>query len=588
MCGIAGIVSTNPDFDFSRIEAFEAYLQNRGPDDKGSCQLNNCAFLHKRLSILDLSVNGRQPFFNETKTVMGVCNGEVYNYLPLRDCLLAKNHRFVSNADSEVVVHLYEEYGEKFIEHIEGEYAIAIWDSKKGELFLYTDRWGVKPLYYSQTCDAFGFSSDFPSLVREFLPRKTIDIDALNQYIVFRYVPAPDTLFEGIKKVPGGYYVKVKNNVVERIKYFALEYDITPMHEEDAIDRVREQTIRAIQSRLMSDVPLGVFLSGGIDSAIVVGAMHQLGVKNIKTYAIGFKDEQNDIANEFEYSRSVAEHFGTDHTEVVMTENDFYESLDEWIDAMGEPVGAPAAIPLLWLSRIVARDIKVVLNGQGSDEVFGGYGWYKDMLRAFTHENIPQQFLRHYAGIQEEEKNALLTKDFVRPNIALEKVTTAFNAYKNVGVADQLSTVCHMDFQFGLAGVGLKEVDAVTMYNSLEARVPFLTHDLVKLGTIIPEGLKINGGTEKYVLKQAFKELLPEKVINRTKLGFPVPVAAWSKKGLGKLTREYVLGKKSLQRGLLNREVLTQLIDVENSSDCSRNKTFRFLVLELWLRKFLD
>ncbi len=588
MCGIAGIVSTNADFDFSRIKSFEAYLQNRGPDDTGSFQLNNCVFLHKRLSILDLSPNGKQPFFNGTRTVMAICNGEVYNYSPLRDFLLAKKYRFVSNSDSEVVVHLYEEYGERFIEHIEGEYAIAVWDSKKGELFLYGDRWGVKPLYYSGTTDAFCFSSDFTSLAKEFVTRKTIDIDALNQYIVFRYVPAPNTLFENIKKVPGGHYVKIKDNVVELIKYFSLEYNITPTFEENAVDRVRELTVKAVQSRLMSDVPLGVFLSGGIDSAIVVSAMHQLGLNGIKTYAIGFKNEQNDVANEFEYSSSVAKHFNTDHTEVVMTENDFYESLDEWIDAMGEPVGAPAAIPLFWLSKIVSRDIKVVLNGQGADEVFGGYSWYKAMLPAFNRENVPRQFLRHYAGIQEEEKNALLTSDFARPHVCLEKVTEAFKAYRNLGVSDKLSAVCYLDFQFGLSGVGLKEVDAVTMYNSLEARVPFLTHDLVKLGATIPHWLKINGGVEKYVLKQAFKDALPEKVINRTKLGFPVPVAAWSKRGLGQLMRESVLGKKSLQRGLLNKNMIEKLIDLENSSDCSQNKTFRFLVLELWLRKFLD
>ena len=588
MCGIAGIVSTNADFDFSKIKTFEAYLQNRGPDDTGSFQLNNCVFLHKRLSILDLSPNGRQPFFNETKTVMAVCNGEVYNYSPLRNSLLAKRYRFVSNSDSEVVVHLYEEYGEKFIEHIEGEYAIAVWDSKKGELFLYGDRWGVKPLYYSQASGTFCFSSDFTSLAKEFVTHKTIDIDALNQYIVFRYVPAPNTLFENIKKVPGGHYVKIRDNVVELIKYFSLEYNITPTFEENVVDRVREQTVKAIQSRLMSDVPLGVFLSGGIDSAIVVSAMHQLGLNGIKTYAIGFKNEQGDVANEFEYSSSVARHFNTDHTEIVMTENDFYASLDEWIDAMGEPVGAPAAIPLFWLSKIVSKEIKVVLNGQGSDEVFGGYGWYKAMLPTFNNESIPQQFLRHYAGIQEGEKNALLTNDFARPHVCLEKVTDAFKAYRNLGVSDKLSAVCYLDFQFGLSGVGLKEVDAVTMYNSLEARVPFLTHDLVQLGATIPQSLKINGGIEKYVLKQAFKDALPEKVINRTKLGFPVPVAAWSKRGLGNLMREHVLGKKSLQRGLLNKNMVERLIDVEKSSDCSLNKTFRFLVLELWLRKFLD
>jgi len=271
-----------------------------------------------------------------------------------------------------------------------------------------------------------------------------------------------------------------------------------------------------------------------------------------------------------------------------MTEHDFYESLDEWIDAMGEPVGAPAAIPLLWLSDIVSRDIKVVLNGQGSDEVFGGYGWYQEMLRSINDDNIPQQFLKHYAGIQEKEKNTLLTNHFRRPHVALERVAKAFKAYKNSGISDKLSAVCYLDFQFGLSGVGLKEVDAVTMYHSLEARVPFLTHDLVKLGATIPQRLKIKGGTEKYVLKQAFKHMLPDKVINRPKLGFPVPIAAWSKKGLGKLTKEYVLGKKSLQRGLFNEKALATLIDSENSSDCARNKAFRFLVLELWLRKFVD
>ncbi len=588
MCGLAGIIANEANFDFSRIKNFDPYLEHRGPDATGSFQQSNCIFLHKRLSIVDLSRNGEQPFFNQTKTVMGMCNGEIYNYFPLRDSLIAKKYRFISSSDNEVLVYLYEEYGENFINYVEGEYAIAIWDNKKGELFLYRDRWGVKPLYYLKTSDTFYFSSDFASLAQEFLPQKAIDINALNHYIAFRYVPAPDTLLKNVKKVPSGHYVKVKDHVVDLIKYFTLEYTIVPISEEEAIQKVREQTMRAIQSRLMSDVPLGVFLSGGLDSALVVGAMHELGIGNIRTYSIGFKNEQNDMANEFEYSDSIAKYFKTHHTKIVMTENDFYASLDDWINAMGEPVGAPAAIPLFWLSKIASKDTKVILNGQGSDEIFGGYEWYTEMLHTPSDKDIPSQFLKYYAGIQEEEKNALLTDDFRRPHVSLEKVTEIFTAYQNLGVPDKLSAICYLDFQLGLPEVGLKEVDAVTMRHSLEARVPFLTYDLVKLGATIPQELKIKRGIEKYVLKQAFKDILPENITNRTKKGFPVPVAAWNKHELGKLTREYVLGKRSLQRGIFDEYRLARLIDHEHSSDCSHNKTFRFLVLELWMRKFLD
>lgn len=254
--------------------------------------MDNCVFLHRRLSIIDTSHRGRQPFFNESNTIMSICNGEIYNYLNLRKKIISKGHRLKSFSDNEILIHLYEEYGENFIDYIEGEFAIAIWDSPKKKLLIYRDRFGVKPIYYLFDSKTFYFSSDFTSLATEFLSNKTLDIEALNHFIIFRYVPAPATLFRDIRKIPAGHYLKVENKSIKLLKYYSLVYRIKKMNEVDAIQQIREKASESIQSRLMSDVPLGVCLSGGLDSSIIVAVMHNLGLKNIKTYSIGFKDEK--------------------------------------------------------------------------------------------------------------------------------------------------------------------------------------------------------------------------------------------------------------------------------------------------------
>lgn len=588
MCGIAGILTNRKNFDFDQVERFDKYLNHRGPDNKGKFQIDECVFFHRRLSIIDVSSNGNQPFLNENKTMMCIGNGEIFNYSSLRNSLISKGHIFNSGSDNEIIIHMYEEYGEKFVDYIEGEFAIAIWDNVKKQAFLYRDRFGVKPLYYLFYRGIFYFSSDFSSLAKEFLPNKTLDIEALNNFIVFRYTPAPDTLFQDIKKIPGGCYLKYSNNLLQLKPYFSLTYKIKSYSEENIVKKVREQVITAVQSRLVSDVPLGVFLSGGLDSAIVVGIMHMLGIKDIKTYSIGF-EEQREISNEFIFSDTVARKFNTDHTRIVMSESDFYASINEWIEAMGEPIGAPAAIPLFWLSKIASKAVKVILNGQGSDEVFGGYTWYQNMLKDFNNDRVPHQFLQYYAGIQEKDKNRLMSPKFLRKNSAIIKASEVFKNYKKTGVSDPLSQICYMDFKFGLPEVGLKEVDAVTMHYGLEARVPFLNYDLVQLGCSLEQNIKIKSGIEKYILKQAFKDMLPIEIIERQKLGFPVPVATWSKHGLGTRIKDVVLSKKSLNRGIFNTKELESFIyQEEKSSDCSHNKTFRLLVLELWFRKFLD
>lgn len=519
---------------------------------------------------------------------MCIGNGEIYNYLLLRNNLIKRGHKFKSNSDNEIIIHMYEEYGEKFIDYIEGEFAIAIYDSIKKQTFLYRDRFGVKPFYYIIDSETLYFSSDFTSLAKEFLPNKDLDIEALNNFIVFRYVPAPNTLFKHIKKIPSGHYLKYSHNNIQVKKYFSLTYDIQTYSEEKAIEKVRENVITAVKSRLISDVPLGVFLSGGLDSALVVAIMNKLGIKNIKTFSIGFL-EQKEISNEFIFSDIIAKKFNTDHTKIIMSENDFYQSINEWIKAMGEPIGAPAAIPLFCLSKIASKTVKVILNGQGSDELFGGYSWYKDMSRKIKKGHIHEQFIQYYAGIQEEEKNRLISSKLVRKNSAITKAREIFKNYINNGQNDSLSQICYMDFQFGLPEVGLKEVGAVTMYYGLEARVPFLSYDLVQLACQLNQNFKIKSGVEKYILKQAFKDILPKEIIERQKLGFPVPVATWSKYKLGAMIKNIVLSKKSLSRNIFNAKELKSFIyQEEKSSDCSHNKTFRFLILELWFREFLD
>lgn len=588
MCGIAGILSNQNNFDFGQVERFDKYLDHRGPDDKGKFQMDNCIFFHRRLSIIDVSSNGKQPFFNEDGTMMCIGNGEIYNYLSLRNNLIKRGHKFKSSSDNEIIVHMYEEYGEKFIDHIEGEFAIAIYDSIKKQTFLYRDRFGVKPLYYIINSGTLYFSSDFTSLAKEFLPNKDLDIKALNNFIVFRYVPAPDTLFKHIKKIPSGYYLKYSRDNIQVKKYFSLTYNIQTYSEKSAIKKVRENVIAAVKSRLIADVPLGVSLSGGLDSALVVAIMNMLGIKNIKTFSIGFS-EQREVSNEFIFSDIIAKKFNTNHTKIVMSENDFYNSINEWIIAMGEPIGAPAAIPLFCLSKIASKTVKVILNGQGSDELFGGYSWYNDMFKKIKKGQAHKQFIQYYAGIQEKEKNKLISSKFVRKNSAITKAREVFKNYINNGQNDSLSQICYMDFQFGLPEVGLKEVDAVTMYYGLEARVPFLSYDLVQLACQLNQNFKIKSGVEKYILKQAFKDILPKEIIERQKLGFPVPVATWSKYKLGAMIKNIVLSKKSLSRNIFNAKELKSFIyQEEKSSDCSHNKTFRFLILELWFREFLD
>lgn len=590
MCGLAGIISEDINFDFNQIEKFDKYLKRRGPDDKGLFRIDNCTFIHRRLSIIDTSPNGRQPFFDESGTIMCICNGEIYNYQKLRKELLSKGHHLKSLSDNEILVHLYEEYGESFIDYIEGEFAIALWDSMRKKLLIYRDRFGVKPIYYLSDSKTFYFSSDFTSLAAEFLSNKKIDIEALNQFINFRYVPAPATLFQDIRKIPGGHYIKIENRSIKLLKYYSLVYRTKKINKDDAILQIRKKVSEAIKSRLMSDVPLGVFLSGGVDSSIIVRVMHDLGLRNMKTYSIGFKDEKNAISNEFEFSDTVAKQFSTDHKKIVMSEEDFYDSLDEWIEIMGEPIGVPSSIPLFWLSKIASKEVKVILHGQGADENFGGYEWYQTMHKMFNYNKVPAQFLIYYAGIQESEKNKLLTTNFKRVNASLKKVTEIFQSYKNLGQQDNLSAICHIAFHFGLPEVGLKEVDAVTMNFGLEARIPYLNYDLVEFGCTLPENLKIKSNNEKYILKEAFKNSLPRKIINRKKLWFPVPVATWYKGKLGKMIRDIVLDKRSLERGIFNMDQLRKFLNQEENSsdDCAHNRTFRFLVLELWLRRFLD
>ena len=590
MCGLAGVVCRARNDGAEALARLRPYLRRRGPDDEGLRKIGGCTFLHARLAINDLSVNARQPFVSEDGAIMAMCNGEIYNYSALRQLVLANGHQLHSHSDNEVIVHLYQDHGPEFIHLLEGEFAIAIWDNRKQLLFLARDRFGVKPLYYLEQEGNFYFSSDFASLACEILSDKTLSREALNLYLVFRYVPAPLTLFQAIKKVSPGHYLLIGPNSTRDVTYWQLAPNPARFDVEQAVVDIRDAVLSAVESRLMSDVPVGVFLSGGLDSAVIVAAMKELGRECVRTFSIGFSDEANDPGNEFPFSDAVAAAFHTDHTRIVTTEESVYSDFQQWIEAMGEPIGAPAAIPLFQLARRAAGDVKVVLNGQGADEMFGGYGWYQAMLRRYGELPTHSLFLACYAGVQESEKNHLLSPGWKLPRIAEESVESVLRRLDPSIVREQpLDAVTFLDSHFGLPEIGLKEVDAATMFFGLEARVPFLAAPLVSLAAGLPHGMKICGGEEKFTLRRAFEHLLPSSVARRQKLGFPVPVAAWYRGQLGSLTRSLLLSRRALERGIFDESKLHDLLLADElSSDCSRNRTFRFLVLELWLRKFID
>jgi len=540
MCGIAGIFGRE---DRKLARRMINRMKHRGPDDEGYYFDTNISLGMCRLSIIDVQ-GGRQPIYNEEGSICVVLNGEIYNFRELCEELENKGHKFHTRSDTEVLVHLYEEYGHNLIEKLNGMFAFAIWDSTKKELFLARDRLGIKPLYYTITNNGFIFASEIKAILECETVNREVDKTALANYFSLRYVPAPRTMFEDITKLRPAHYLVVNKKGIQERCYWDI--NCAPMNESQ--DYFEEKIIKGLQEsvreRLIADVPLGAFLSGGMDSSLIVALMSQLTDEPIKTFSVGFVGEEFDERDNASY---VADYFGTDHHEIEV-KIDRLDLLPKIVAHFDEPIADPAAIPTYLISEFARKSVKVVLTGEGGDEMFGGYERYQSELKYNRYlslvpnplrkslklfEVIPSKYTAFLSSrLNEVESYSLRSEGYDNPHVLNIKTDNNEDVKKMVEKSfqdkpDYLCKMVYFDTKYWLPDELLMKVDKMSMANSLEARVPFLDHRFVEFAFNLPSDYKIRNGVEKFILRKAAKKILPDNVLERKKHGFNVPIQIW-------------------------------------------------------------
>ncbi len=624
MCGIAGALAGPHDVPPAQLVPRMLVAQlHRGPDGGGLLADGPVVLGHRRLSIIDLSTAGRQPMTNEDGTVAVVVNGEIYNHSELRRDLEEKGHRFRSQSDSEVVVHLYEEVGSRTPEYLRGMFAFAVWDARRRRLLLARDRFGEKPLHYAQTADTFLFASEIAALLADDRVGRQIDLAALDAYLALQYVPHPDTIFTDIKKLPPGHLLEVEAGGVPSVRsYYSLKghagRDPGPATEAEALGLIRSTVEEAIDSRLMSDVPLGAFLSGGVDSSIVVACMARRSSRPVQTFSVGFSDAG---ATELPYARLVAERYHTDHHE-LMVDPDMASLLPSVIRHHGEPFGDTSAIPTRYLCQMTRRNVVVALSGDAGDEVFGGYRRYvwahvADVIRrlpagmgaavAATLRAVPgaplrwlrrfgkavasdeaSAYLEFIGHFPIDERTALYTPDLAH-RFASDETAHRFaqrlGAIPAGAAVDRLSA---LDLQTYLPDDILTKVDIASMTCGLEARAPLVDHRVVELGAWLPASAKLRDMEGKALFKKAFEDLLPPAILERGKRGFALPTRRWLGGRLHGFARETLLSASARARGLFRPEAVTSLLDRHRAGEDHGERIWNLLALEIWYREMVD
>ena len=579
------------------------HLVHRGPDARGEYRdATGClAFGFTRLSIIDLT-GGHQPMGSADGSLCVVFNGEIYNHLELRARL--SRRPFLTQSDTEVILHLYEEEGLDAFRHLRGMFAIALWDRRRRRLVLARDRLGIKPLYYAALPDRFFFASELPALLGPTGLPRAVDTDALRQYLEIRAVPAPLTMFRGVSKLtPGHLLVCDERGVGAQTPYWTVTARpgvSVPTTEDDAVHEVRNAVDRAVTSHMLSDVPVGAMLSGGLDSSVIVAAMRRATSEEIHTFSVGFEDEG---FNEFRYSRHVSVLFGTDAHEYVLRPDDFVRFLPQLVTEFADPVADPAAVPLHFISR-VARDhgIKVVLSGEGSDELFAGYpsyrlhagdSWsFRRLVRSararWRAARAPYPRERFYAGHAGLPDPTLVDALVTAPPDPERDMLDAYHRAATGAGLDRLQTMLALDLQTRIPDDLLARTDRMTMANSVEARVPFLDHEMVELGFWLPSALKIREGVDKYVLKRAAEAWLPAHLIYRRKMGFPTPIRRWLTGELHGLFRQGLLDMQE-EPALLDQRLLTRLVDRHLAGDESLSLLlWRVWFFRLWFAVWIE
>jgi asparagine synthase (glutamine-hydrolysing) len=619
MCGIAGIMSFDgKPVSLEELHAMCAALAHRGPDDEGFHlgKDKRVGLGMRRLSIIDLQT-GRQPVHNEDGTVWVVFNGEVYNYRERRRELKARGHAFYTTTDTEVIVHLYEEYGPRCVEHLRGMFAFALWDDRRKILLLARDRLGIKPLYYGVVDGRLLFASELKAILQVPEVERSLNWRAVSHLFTCLTTPPTESIVEGIRKLEPGHLLTAspgKEPRIERYWEARFEPDYS-RSEEDYAEELRERIEESVALHLASDVPLGAFLSGGIDSSAVVAAMARLVPGPVKTFSIGFPDRD---FNELDHARLVSKRFGTDHHELILEPNvvDILEDLAWHLD---EPFGDPSAIPTFMVSKLAAEQVTVVLSGDGGDELFAGYDKYLVEQRERSYRLVPRPFRRLLGTIGELMHDGMRGRNFLR-HIALDgaarylDASTLFRADQKKklfqpGAAEMLmasdpwtdaaeylpgvnghwlSALQHWDLKRYLPLDILTKVDRMSMAHSIEARVPLLDHKLVEFAATIPPELRLRRGTTKYIFKRAMRGILPDEIIDRPKHGFGIPLGRWFRGQLGAFVRELLLSETSRRRGIFNPAYIEQLVQRHENGRELDLHLWTLISFELWCRTFLD
>jgi asparagine synthase (glutamine-hydrolysing) len=623
MCGIVGIVERDLQrpIPLVDVEQMVRTLHHRGPDDEGTVVLPGVGLGMRRLAIVDLA-GGQQPFSNEDGTIQLVANGEIYNFEAVKRELMGRGHRFRSRSDVEVLVHAYEEYGDRFLERIRGMFALALWDGRRRRLLAARDRAGEKPLYYTLTRAGLRLASEIKALLSRPEVSRDFDLEALDQFLTYEYVIAPRTMFRGISKLPAAHYLVYEAGEISIERYWdAAEVPLRQWDEADAAAAVRSSLEKAVRSQMMADVPVGVFLSGGIDSSAVARFMTAAGQPSaVHSFSMGFDDGSY---NELPYARQIAELCGTTHHEGIVTP-DVASLFDRLVVHLDEPFADVSLFPTFLVSQMAQAHVKVVLTGDGGDELFGGYDAYEAQALAARWSGVfPEVALRAADAVLErlppsEKKKGLVNKArrFVDglahapSEIAqyrwmtflsaeskrrlytprLQDALTSADVHAPVRQAlararsdDLLNRQLYADLSIYLADDILVKVDRMSMATSLETRAPFLDTDVMELAFSIPGDLKIRGGVRKYVLKRALSAEIPGAILDRRKEGFSIPMKNWLRRELKPLMLELLSPSRLAARGLIDSAEVSRLIDDHCAGRANHaHVLFSLMVFERW------
>jgi asparagine synthase (glutamine-hydrolysing) len=627
MCGITGIVDTAQAVDREALRRMANALRHRGPDDEESHLIEgkgggaSVGLGFRRLAIIDLE-GGRQPMCNEDGSLWIVCNGELYNYQELRPELEAKGHKFRTRCDVETLLHLYEELGEDCVTRVNGMFAAAIWDAKAQTLFLARDRLGKKPVYYRATPTQLLFGSEVKALLQHPACPRELDRRSLSKYLAYEYVPSPHCIFKGINKLPAGHTLTWKRGETRLRRYWDLKFPAPDRRPEAEIaEELRARLKEAVRLRLISDVPLGVFLSGGIDSGSVVAMMAELRpASQIKTFAIGFEEQSFD---ESRYARRVAEFFGTEHHQEVLQSRVLLDMLPEVASFLDEPFADASVIPTYLLSRFTRRHVTVALGGDGGDELFAGYPTFlahrlaqfyrlpqaihKRLVRPlanllpvstrnFSLDFKVKRFLRG-AGARPAIRDQIWLGAFTpaEQDSLLEGMSGEIDQYDDIArveedcpAGDPLQRLIYQYCKLYLSEDILVKVDRASMACSLEARAPFLDYTFVEFANSIPSHLKLKGLKGKYILKQAMRGKLPPEILARGKKGFGIPIAKWFRSDLKDLVQDTLSPQRIKAQGIFNPRTIQRLLaeHLQGTRD-NRKELWTLLMFELWFEKYL-